>query len=108
VKNLQILGQCCDANTLSSGDPTGTIISSNKPIFASSGVGNGLITVNGYNGGDYEMEMLPPLNELGMKYIVVSSMSGDLIKIIGECSLFQLVQKSTTLRRYCMHEPLPS
>jgi hypothetical protein len=77
----QIEGPCCDSTSINGGDPSGSLITSNYPIFATSGAANSYI--DSQMSADHVTEALPRVDELGTKYVIVPSTDGDYVKLVG-------------------------
>jgi IgGFc binding protein len=76
-----MMGACCGTTAIDSGDPTGTLITSNKPIMVTSGAGFSMI--DSELTADHLNEALPRTDELGTKYVIAPSANGDFVKIVG-------------------------
>ena len=87
---LQVEGPCCGQTALDGGDPTGSLVTSNYPIFVTAGAG--LSCVDSCQSPDYVTESVPPISELGTIYVLVPSLYGDFVKVVGRFRFISFTQ----------------
>ena len=81
--DVKVEGPCCGNVTLDGGDPTGSLITSNYPIFVSAGAGLSCVDTS-CTDPNHHTETIPPISDLGSRYVIIPSMYGDIVKIVGE------------------------
>lgn len=81
--DVKVEGLCCGNVTLAGGDPTGSLVTSNYPIFLSAGAGLSCVDTACVD-PNHHTETIPPIGDLGSQYVIMPSIYGDIVKLVGE------------------------